>query len=117
MIVLWTIKGNDAFPRFPQGRMISVEFAPQNSAEPPGEQNNPSLHINSRQQRLLIFIDLAQHFLPLHHRPLRSQLPSPQNFIVIPSKDYYLTPFVTLPPQISMSVSHPLDQGYSSCFA
>lgn len=52
------------------------------------------------QQLLLIFIDLTQHFLPLRHRLLRSQLPSPQNFIGIPSKVYYLSSLVRLPPPL-----------------
>lgn len=98
-------------------------------------QNNPN-HAESRitlhstetfllQQRLLIFIDLTRHFLQLHHLPLCSQLPSPQNFIVIPSEDYYLTPFchITPPPHLHarlpsfFDTTAPLDMDVFSCFS
>lgn len=114
MIVRWTIKGNDVFPRVPQGRIISAEFAPQNNLYHTECKITPSIQHHHKpyvllQQRLVIFIDLTWHFLTLHYQHLCTKLTSPQNFIVIPSKDYYLIPFVTLPHRISTPISHPLD--------
>lgn len=45
MIVSWTIQGNDAFPRFPQGRIISAEFEPQNN--PNHTESRITLHTTS----------------------------------------------------------------------
>lgn len=115
MIVSWTIKGNDVLPRFPQGRMISAEFAPQNNPNHTEREKTPPCYINTALTRLLICIDLSRHFLPVHHKPLRSQLLLPQNFIVIQFKDDYLTLFVTLPPLSSAPVSHLSDTHNNCC--
>lgn len=48
MIVSWTIKGNDAFPRFPQGRMMCAEFTVQNNS------NHPESRVTTLHQRRLM---------------------------------------------------------------
>lgn len=109
MIVSRTIKGNDVFPRFPQGRVIS-ERAPQNN--PNQTESRITLHTTQTprlmfclQQLLLIFIDLTRHFLPLDHQPhscLKISLWSNLKTIISLHLSHYPTPLISPP------ASHPL---------
>lgn len=77
-----TIKGNDVFPRFPQGRMISApEFAPQNN--PQRDRGEKPSHYNKQQQQpsalfqqppLILLISLATSCLYIISRSARSCL-------------------------------------------
>lgn len=113
MIVSWTIKGNDMFPRFPQDRMISAEFVPQNN--PNHTESRITLHTTSTPR--LCSVAATSSDLYWSHSALPAATSSASvltaaftsKFHCDPIEDYYLTPLVTWPPHISTAVSQPSD--------
>lgn len=97
MIVSWTIRGNDVFPTFPQGRMICVCLKITRSTRRPEQPF--ALHQHQAdvplQHRLLIFIDLDTSCRYIIGLCARSRLHL-EISLWIPFKADYLTPFVTL---------------------
>ena len=115
MIVSWTIKGNDVFPRFPQGRMISAECVPLNN---PNHTENKITHRTTStlgSQSISMSANIYWSFLPLPVDYIISLYAHSCPDFMIPSKDYYFIPFVTLPNCISTSGFHPLDTAALLC--